>query len=313
MAALWIIIAIIVAVLGYSLKAMSGFLGRDDAHAFEDERTPGVPEQMKDYVRQARLSLPALEQLPEEDLSITSGDGLKLVGKLYRTAPDHHQIVIAFHGYHGSDRLDMARFAAMYSRLGMDFLLISERSHQHSEGRWITFGVRESDDGVRWCRKIIEIYGADVRILLHGISMGAATVDMMSGREDLPKQVIGVVSDCAYDALRTEAEGALQGPAPVQKISIGLLDFWAGILAHFHLKDAEPIRAVAHTPVPILFLHGESDTFVPTDCSRKLSAACAKPAGLVTFPGASHACSYTVDPERYEKAFTEFCSSISGR
>jgi len=313
MAALWIIIVIIVAVLGYSLKSTSGFLGRDDAHAFEDERTPGVPEQMKDYVRQARLSLPALEQLPEEDLSIASADGLKLAGRLYRTGKDHRQVVIAFHGYHGSDRLDMARFAAMYSRLGMDFLLISERSHQRSEGRWITFGVRESEDGVRWCRKIIEIYGNDVRILLHGISMGAATVDMMSGRGDLPEQVKGIVSDCAYDRMRTEADGVLQGPSIVKETSIALLDFWAGMLAHFHLKDAEPIRAVAHTPVPILFLHGESDTFVPTDCSRKLSAACAKPAGLVTFPGASHACSYTVDPERYEKVFTEFCGSLSGR
>ena len=141
-------------------------------------------EQM-DLVRDEIIEMiKATHQMPFERVETVSDDGLKLRGRYYHTK-DGAPVVIGFHGYRGTPARDFSGGTQLYLQAGFNLLMIEQRSHCSSEGHTITFGVRERYDGLCWIRYVREHCGADTRIILAGISMGAATVLMMSGL-DLP-------------------------------------------------------------------------------------------------------------------------------
>ena len=249
---------------------------------------------------------------PKEGLEVVSQDGKILRGSLFRTGPGHRKVVISFHGYRGWAFIGMGRFLGMYEAAGLDVLLIDERAQGASGGRWCTMGVLESADGVLWCRKIVELYGEDVRILLHGTSMGGAAVDMMASREDLPAQVKGVVSDCAFDDVREVVYTKVPKFRFVAKLTLGLMRFWARILTGADLFKAAPLQTISGARVPVLFIHGTADTLVPCAMSKSLHGACPHSAGLYLVEGAPHAGSWQTDPEGYSAVFLEFAGDVLG-
>ena len=242
--------------------------------------------------------------MPHEDVSIRSFDGLKLCGKYYEYAPDA-PIELMFHGYRGSAERDLSGGVQRCFSLGRNVLLVDQRTSAGSEGHVISFGVNESRDCLSWIDFIIEHYGKDSRIILTGISMGAATVMMAAGR-GLPDNVIGILADCGYSSPKAIIKKTIREMKLPPALLYPFVKLGARIFGHFDLEETSPIEAMKHCKVPVIFIHGEADDFVPCDMSRQVYQICTCPKLLVTVPGAGHGLGYIVDLKGYLNAVVDF-------
>ncbi len=269
----------------------------DDISIPEGEIYEPYRDQMIKWIKETRA-------LPHEDVSIISFDGLKLGGKYYECAPGA-PIELMFHGYRGSAERDLSGGVQRCFSLGRNVLLVDQRTSCKSEGHVISFGINESRDCLSWVDFIIEHYGKDSKIILTGISMGAATVMIAAGKA-LPENVIGILADCGYSS----AEAIIKKTIREMKLPPALLypfvKLGAKIYGHFDLDETSPLEAMKSCKLPIIFIHGEADDFVPCDMSREVYEACPAPKLLVTVPGAGHGLGYIIDLEGYLKAVTEF-------
>ena len=188
---------------------------------------------------------------------------------------------------------------------GRNVLLINQRCHGGSEGHTITFGILESKDCARWGDFAVDMLGADARIILTGISMGAATVLMASG-EKLPKNVVCVLADCGYTSPKAIIQKVIQDMKLPIKLVYPFVRFGARMFGGFDLEETSPIEAVKKSRVPVIYIHGETDDFVPCEMSRLNFEACASKKSLVTIANAGHGLAYPVDKEKYLQALRDF-------
>ena len=240
-----------------------------------------------------------------EKVKLTSFDGLELAA-LYLPVERPRGTVIAFHGYRSLATIDFALEVEFFHRLGYDVLLPYQRSHGESQGKYITYGVKERFDCQSWARYAARRFGEDKPLFLMGISMGAATVLMASGLE-LPGNTRGIVADCGFttpwDIMAHVARRDYRlPPFPL----LYLLDGLARLRAGFRLKGADTRKALERNRLPVLFLHGEADGFVPLSMTEENFAACRAEKRLYTVPGAGHAQSFGVDPEGCKRVLREF-------
>ena len=254
-------------------------------------------ESMETWVREARA-------IPHEEMSITSFDGLTLRGKYYEFAPGA-PIELMFHGYRGDAERDLSGGVQRCFQLGRSALLVDQRSCAASEGNVITFGINEHRDCLSWLTFMLQRFGKEVKIILTGISMGAATVLMVSD-QDLPPNVLGILADCGYDSAKEIIKKVLRQMGLPAALGYPFVKLGAKLYGHFDLEERSPVEAVKNATVPVIFFHGESDDFVPCDMSRINYEACRGKKMLVTIPNAGHGLSYPVDPERYLGALREF-------
>ena len=241
-----------------------------------------------------------------EDVFIDSNDGLKLHGYFFRAVTPSEKTVIVAHGYN-SKGLHMHGFAKLYyEKWGYNVLVPDARAHAESEGKYIGFGWLDRKDYLKWINKAIELTGDKSSIVLHGISMGGATVLMTSG-EILPEQVKAVVSDCAftsvYDELSWQLNRIYHLPAFPLLDSTSLL---SSIIAGYSFKEASALEQVKKTKLPILFIHGGGDTFVPHEMAQMLYAAAACEKELLIIPGAGHGLASAVDSRKFEACVADF-------
>lgn len=247
---------------------------------------------------------------PHDDLEITSFDGLKLRGKFYEYAPGA-PIEILMHGYRGNAKRDLNGGLARCFSLGRSALLIDHRASGESEGNIITFGALESRDARAWIDLIIEKYGADRKIIVTGVSMGAATAMLVAGRDDLPENVVGALADCGYTSAEAIIKKVMREDMHLPPaIFYPFVKLGARIFAHFNIDDAAPIEAMKKAKVPVIFFHGDNDKFVPFSMSEENCAACTTRKMLVSTPGAGHGLCYVTDSEGYENALREFYKDV---
>ena len=250
------------------------------------------------------MCIQRLHELPYEAVTITATDGKKLFGRYYHTA-DGAPVQIQFHGYRGSAMRDFCGGTAFARKLGHNALVVDQRSHGHSDGNTITFGVRERYDCQSWARYAYERFGKKTPLILSGVSMGATTVLMASDLE-LPETVCGIVADCPYSSPKdiiSKVAGEFGLP---RKPAAALCSLGAWLYGRFRVGDGSALSSVRHTKLPILLLHGDEDQLVPCRMSREIYDACGADKELHIFPGASHGMCYLEDPQRYEKTVGEF-------
>ena len=304
MAVVWIVAAVLLFVLAAS--AVCFFLVFYSAPRKDPGDRIDIPdgeiyevyrEQMEAWVRQTR-------QMPQEDVSIRSCDGLTLRGKYYEYAPGA-PIELMIHGYRGSSERDMSGGVQRAFRLGRSALIIDQRASGRSEGNVITFGVREHRDCLAWVAFMVKKFGPDVKIILTGISMGASTVLMASGQE-LPENVIGILADCGYTSAREIIHKILRQIRLPIRLVYPFVKLGARLFAGFDLEQADARKAVRNCTRPVIFYHGDGDDFVPWEMSRDNHAACPSRKKLVIIPGASHGLSFPADQERYVAELREF-------
>lgn len=252
---------------------------------------------MEQWIRETRA-------MPHEKMTMTSFDGLTLRGKYYEFAPGA-PIELMFHGYRGKAERDLSGGVQRCFQLGRSALIVDQRASVGSEGNVISFGINEHRDCMTWLDLMLRRFGPDVKIILTGISMGAATV-MMCADKKLPENVIGILADCGYTSAKDTIKVVIRQMGLPPTLSYPFVKLGAKIYGHFDLDEKSPVEALKNATVPVIFFHGESDDFVPCDMSRVNYEACTSRKKLVTIPGAGHGLSYPVDPDGYLNALREF-------
>lgn len=254
-------------------------------------------ENMEKWIRETRA-------MPRKSYSITSFDGLKLYAYYYEYAPDA-PVEIMFHGYRGNSERDLPGGVQRSFRAGHSALVVDQRCGGRSEGHVISFGINEHRDCLAWVDFAVKQFGADVKLILTGISMGAATVLMAAGKP-LPPQVIGVLADCGYSSPKEIICKVIRDMHLPPRAIYPFVKLGARLFGHFDLEETSPLQAMENCKVPVIFYHGESDAFVPCDMSRAVYEACPTRKRIVTIPEAGHGLCYAVDPTLYIHTLREF-------
>ena len=285
----------------YRIAFYSPYKNRDEIPTVDDPHYVPYKAMMRDLFYK-------LKNKSCEFVSVQSTDGLTLSGRYYHQK-DGAPLAICFHGYKSSWITDFCGGADIAWQMGQNILLVDERAHGKSQGRTITFGIKERYDLVCWVNYSLERFGPDTKILLYGVSMGGATVLMASGM-NLPDNVKGIVADSPYSApLDIILEVGRQKKYPVKLIKPFII-LGAKIYGGFDVTEATGAEAVKHSKIPIMIIHGEDDTFVPPNMSQQMQHSNPEMIRLHVFPGAYHVLSYMVDTPRYHKLVKEFISEI---
>ncbi|WP_394923856.1 alpha/beta hydrolase [uncultured Robinsoniella sp.] len=240
-----------------------------------------------------------------EDIWMTSDDSLKLHAYKVDAKKPSNKYVVLCHGYKG-EAANMAIYGKHFYESNYNILIPDARAHGQSEGKLIGMGWPERRDIVKWVNTIVSD-DESAQILLMGVSMGAATVMMTSGEEDLPSQVKAVVEDCGYTSVWDEFEYQLKEmfglPSfPVLNVSSAVVKIRAG----YFLREASALKQIAKSHTPTLFIHGDQDTFVPYDMLDELYEAAAYEKEKLVIPGAAHGEARMTDSKTYWDAVDRF-------
>ncbi len=213
------------------------------------------------------------------------------------------------HGYRAEAMNDFAGILPIIRKMGYTIVLVDERACGKSEGVTITFGIKERKDCMSWIRYVLKHYGPDTKILLYGVSMGAATV-MMASSLGLPQNVEAIIEDCGFTTpkdiiMKTAADMGLPAKFLYPFARIG-----AWLFGGFDVESASPIDSVSDAKVPILFIHGYQDGFVPYSMGSMLYDACSGPKRMETFERGEHAVSVLSDPWKYESVVSSFIKGL---
>lgn len=246
-----------------------------------------------------------------QEQQIESADGLRLQGYFLPAARPTGKTVLTVHGHRCDALREWGMFAYYYHSRGYNLLLPDNRAHGGSEGKRIGMGYLDRQDLLRWAQALIAGQGPGCEILLHGISMGAAAVLLTGAEEALPAQVKGIVADCGYTNAFEELGYRLrQSHLPPFPILQGA-DLLCRRFAGYSLRQADPLSAVKRIGVPVLFIHGDADTYVPTEMGYRLYEACRAPWRRIYIQrGAIHAASWVADQGAYAAQLDAFTKEI---
>ncbi len=232
-------------------------------------------------------------------LNIVSSDDqqLKLNAYVYENEPTEHKWAIVVHGYSRNAKA-MTRYVRNFYDKGYNVLTPDLRGHGESEGDYIGMGWHDRKDMLLWIDEIIQ-KDPKAEIVLFGVSMGGATVMMTSG-EELPANVKVIVEDCGYSSVSDVFTYQLEDlfglpPFPVMNAANTMTNIRAG----YDLYEASAVNQVAKSVTPMLFIHGEADTFVPFDMLNKVYEVANVEKEKLIIPKANHSDSEKVDPVTY--------------
>ncbi len=230
--------------------------------------------------------------------TVKTSEGLTLEADVFEAKYPSRKWAITVHGY-SANRQSMYNVASFYNSNGFNVIAPDNRAHGKSEGKYIGMGWLDRKDLLRWINYILE-QDMDAQIVLHGISMGGATVMMVSG-EKLPSNIRAIVEDCGYtsvwDIFKDELAYLFHLP---EFPFLTCADSIAVKRAGYSFRQASSVNQLKKTNIPMLFIHGSNDTFVHPEMLDKVYDACASTVKQkLVIEGAGHAESYLLDPDLY--------------
>lgn len=247
-----------------------------------------------------------LENTPHQLVELCSFDGTPLVGHLFR-AEHQKRVVLAMHGWRSCWARDFGAVADFLRDNGCTVLYGEQRGQGESGGAYMGFGMIERYDCLEWVRWLNANGFRQVPVYLAGISMGATTVLMAAGFDVLPENVAGVIADCGFTSAGAEWKYISENNL---RISFERRRRHVDALCRKRIElnaDAySTLDAMKACRVPILFIHGAADTFVPVEMTLQNYEACQAPKRKLIVPGANHGMSYFYDRPGYEAAVLDF-------
>ncbi len=241
-----------------------------------------------------------------EEITIESSDGIKLVGH-FQGAKNPKRVIIAMHGWRSSWASDFGAAADFWRENDCEVLYAEQRGQGNSEGDYMGFGLLERYDCLDWINWVNERTGGNLPIYLSGISMGATTVLMAAGL-DLPENVKGITADCGFTSphgiWKYVSESNLH--IPYSGIQAAIINDMCKKHINMSADECTTIDAMKHCKIPVLFIHGTDDKFVPISMTYENYKACTAPKKLLVVPGAEHGMSFLVDNELYSEAAKQF-------
>ncbi len=256
-----------------------------------------------------RRNIVWLEEYGYERHHIVNADGNKLTAYLMRPKEKSNVYVFCSHGYRNKGKPEWCYYTKHYvEELGFNMFFVDHQAHGESEGKYVGFGSFESRDSLQWLEYMNDTFGSDIEIFLHGISMGSATVMLMTGSDKLPENVRFTIADCGFTSALDEFTYKLENLGLPKKPIIPIMCEYNKKRAGYDFgEDTNALEAVSRAKIPMLFFHGGSDKFVPTYMVNQLFDACSAPyKDKLIVPGADHAESYLIDKESCEKKINEF-------
>ncbi|MBE6644116.1 MAG: alpha/beta hydrolase [Ruminococcaceae bacterium] len=250
-----------------------------------------------------------MTKIPCEPLEILSKDEKKLRARLYRGKKDA-PISILFHGYKSMPFRDFCGAFQTLLNLGHNLIVVDQRSHGDSDGRYITFGIKERFDVLSWCNYATELFGEDSKILLYGMSMGAASV-IMAAELNLGKNVVGIIADSPFDSPKSIITKVLGDMNLSPTLTYPLIRLGAVIFGRFDPNSASARAAAKKAEIPILILHGEEDELVPPYMSERIAES-SRTATLVKFKKATHCKAFLYDGDGYAVCLKNFLNKTVG-
>lgn len=267
----------------------------------------GAPPESEDRVgRYIKEQLEWINSQESEKLFITSDRGERLAGWLTRPQQPSRVFVLGIHGHNTDHNGDPAKFLRYYVEgRGYNFLAMDHIACGESEGKFCGFGYYESQDCLKWIDYLIKRFGGNIKIIIHGVSMGASTVCQMVSR--VPPQVRLAVADCPfYGAIDEFADAAKGTGVRLPQFVISAFNGINRALAGFDLRQTDVRSSVAKSRVPILFIHGKDDTLIPISACTQLYEICTAPKDMLVVDGANHAESVVVDRQAYYSRLDDF-------
>lgn len=250
-----------------------------------------------------------LEAHPHEQWVVKSRDGLTLRG-VFVPAENARGTVLLAHGYHSNFLVDFGPVLEFYHCKGFNLLLPHQRSHGLSDGKYITYGVKESEDMLSWITLHNDKIGK-IPILCSGLSMGASTMMYLAGKP-LPDNVKAFAVDCGFTSPKEIISYVFHRRTHLPAWPfLWATNLCAMVLAGFRLGQCNSVDTLAKNKRPILMVHGLSDTFVPAKMTERGFAACGGDKSLLPVENAGHGLSFWVERERYleelEKIIEKVC------
>lgn len=252
------------------------------------------------------LKAPPTPNFPAEKWTLTSADGFKLNATYYKPNNESHEWAILIHGY-GRDQTFANDYAEEYLKRGWNVLTPDLRACGTSEGIYLTMGALESQDIVLWAEKIVET-DPQAKIILHGVSMGAATAMITAALN--PPHLAAVVEDCGYTSAYEMFTAQLDKIFGLPEFPImPIVDVVSKIETGVAISDAAPLKSVDKISVPILFIHGDADKLVPYEMMNRLFNAATSEKEQFTVAGAGHADAKSTNPAVYFDTVFKFLSN----
>ena len=310
---IWLYILISVIFLIAILLFLGGYVIFLRIAPRRDKRGESFEEQFSEY----RLSMATETRLRSDfewfdeqrtrEICTTSRDGLRLMATVIE-AENARGVILLFHGYLSNARRDFCMHMKILHDAGYHLIVPDQRSHSRSEGKYICFGTRESEDVTVWREKAAELYGKDMPVALMGLSMGGATVLMASAlikKDDTAVRC--VVADCPFSAPVDIVSHVMKNfnkipPYPL----VSFASFWCRYLACYSLNAPSSADKLAESHLPALLFHGTADDYVPPHHSKEVVRRSPDRARLVLFEGAKHAESIYYDEKRYTDELLAF-------
>lgn len=307
---LWILIGLTILCFGV-LYGVFFFAFRKNKDSMIAERSTPPGKAYESHKEKILHGIDVVLSHKHEDVYITSRDGLKLHAKYYHQA-DGAPLTIFMHGYRGGALRDGNGAFIMSWRRGYNVLMVDQRAHGLSEGKVMTFGIKERFDCLDWVTYANERFGVEIPIVLMGISMGASTV-MLAAELDLPKNVKCVLADCGFSSPKEIIQTVIQSMKLPVTYVYPVVRLSGRIFGGIDIEEVSCVDAVRNSKVPILFIHGDGDDFVPCHMSESCYDACGTPKKLLIVKGAGHGLSHCVDKVSYEEAVEEFLDNFVGK
>lgn len=237
--------------------------------------------------------------------SLDAQDGLKLSAIYIPAEKNNHKTAIIAHGYMGNAET-MSEYAKMYHDFGYNVLVPDARGHGESEGHYIGFGWHERKDYLQWIDRVLAENGEDETITLYGLSMGAATVMMVSG-EELPKNVVSIIEDCGYSSINAELAYQLKDMFNLPAFPlIPATSLMTKMRAGYFFGEGDATKQLAKNTRPILFIHGDADKFVPFSMLDTVYQATDAPKEKWIVPDAGHAKAFSTNKKLYKEKVHDF-------
>ncbi len=245
-----------------------------------------------DYYLRRDAAAQRLRERKSERMEISSARGEKLRGWYFPLGGEGKRIAFLIHGYRSEHAEAAGLYLDYYASRGFDLFCCDHTAHGESEGRLIGFDVYECEDCLRWVDTLIRRFGPDTRLVLHGFSMGAATVMKMSSR--CPEQVRFLVADCGYVSAEEQLRASFGR-------FYGVMCALNRRLAGYDLSETDVRPSLMASDKPILFVHGRDDTSVPFFNGAQLYKLYQGPKDCLFVDGARHVESMYVAPALYAR------------
>ena len=293
-----LIIVLLIVWLVASYKFFQAFIVRKTSFEIIQERNNN--ERQQAFIKADEASRAYLKTQKLEDVNIQSDDGLKLHGYFIQGKSGNNHVAIIAHGY-VSDGTCMGENARIYLERGYNVLLIDMRTHGQSEGKYYGMSCVEPADLVKWVAFVNQRFHNQCTIVLHGVSMGAATI-LGYFRYPTDPNVKLIIEDSGFANVATIVKeiGASFGLKFLPLMMAGM-NLFIKTKAGYSLYEHNPKDAIVNAKIPGVFIHGTADTLIlPHNCDEAFELY-SGPKEKHIIEGATHALARNQFPKEYRQ------------